>query len=296
MSTEIASKLKEGRSLYVLIPLLILHLMLLSIQIQDPSGMFLFRKWLLLVSAPVLNLSSFASDSVAGFWSGYVWLRGTREENERLRQEVRKLNLRDKSLSEMASENARLRSLLGFKEILPVGSVAARIVGRAPSYMASVAYIDRGSRDGVRLNQPVVGNDGVVGRVVLVSPQSSQVQLITNADAAVGAMIERTRTPGVLAGSGGAMLDLNYIGNTEPVEIHDLVVTSGLDGIFPKGLPLGRVTESRKSNAVFRVVRVGPVADMLHLQEVLVLTTSTPLEGAVDLAPVGLGSAAERER
>jgi len=265
------ARFKEGRAFPILIPLLILNLALLSIQIEDPAGTYLFRKWMLQAGSPFFKLSSGVSHGVRSAWTGYFWLRGARQENERLLEKVRQLELRNDAAAQIESENARLRRLMDFKEALPVRSLGARVVGRGPDYMASVIYIDRGSSDGVRVNAPVIGENGVLGRVAVASSRTSQVQLITDADAAVGALVERTRSQGVLGGSGDPLLELKYIGNTEQVELDDVVVTSGLDGIFPKGLPLGRVVESQKGKTVFRLVRVQPVADLLHIEEVLVL-------------------------
>lgn len=276
MSIDLTTaRFKEGRAFPILIPLLILNLALLSVQIEDPAGTYLFRKWMLQAGAPFFKLSSGVSHGVRSAWTNYFWLRGARRENERLLEKVRQLELSNDALAQIESENARLRRLMDFKGALPVQSLGARVVGRAPDYMASVIYIDRGSSDGVRVNAPVIGENGVLGRVAVASSRTSQVQLITDADAAVGALVERTRSQGVLSGSGDPVLELKYIGNTEQVEANDVVVTSGLDGIFPKGLPLGKVVESRKGKTIFRLVRVQPVADLTHIEEVLVLLGPT---------------------
>ena len=112
---------------------------------------------------------------------------------------------------------------------------------------------------------------GVLGRVVVVSPNGSQVQLITNSDASVGVMVDRTRSPGVLSGNGSFLLDLRYMSNNEPVETGDLIVTSGLDGIYPKGIPIGKVVESYKGKSAFREIRVEPLAQLVRVEEVVIL-------------------------
>jgi rod shape-determining protein MreC len=210
---------------------------------------------------------------IRGAWTGYVWLRGAKRENENLRERVRQLTLREDSFAEIEAENARLRQLLSFKQGRSLETIGAKVIGRTPDYLASIVYVDRGSSDGVRMGQAVLADKGVFGRVVLVTSHTSQVQLITNVDAAVGARVERTRSPGVLNGTGDRVLELNYINNSEQVEPNDLIVTSGLDGVFPTGLALGRVVESRKGNSVFRLLRVAPLADLLHVEEVLILLT-----------------------
>lgn len=276
MSIEFSARFREGRALYVLIPLLVLHLGLLSVQIEDPAGTVLFKRWILQAGAPILSLSTTASRGLGHAWKSYIWMHGLHEENMRLQEALRRLSLRDAALSQYEAENRQLRALLAFKQSLPYEAVGARVVGRAPSFLSNVLYIDRGSDDGIRANTPVVLENGVLGRTVLVTRRHSQVQLITNADASLGALVERTRSPGVLSGSGTGMLDLNYISNTEQIEVDDLVVTSGLDGIYPKGLPIGKVVESRKGKSVFRALRVEPFADLLRAEEVLVLLGSTP--------------------
>jgi rod shape-determining protein MreC len=271
VSIELAPKVKEGRTLFVLIPLLLLHLTLLSLQIEDPAGTLLVRKWVLRAESPFLNISSSVSGSINKIWHDYFWLRGAREENQRLQNSLQQLSIRANRLEEVRQENIRLRQLLALNESIPFEALGARVVGRTPNYMSNVVYIDRGGADGVTVNAPVLSGSGIIGRTVLVTGHTAQVQLITNADASVGAMVDRTRSPGVLRGSGDPLLDMNYISNTEQINIGDLVVTSGLDGIFPKGLPIGKVVDSRKSNSVFRAIKVEPSADLVHIEEVSVL-------------------------
>jgi rod shape-determining protein MreC len=280
VSIELGEKLKEGRPGLILIPLLIMHLTLLSIQIEDSSGMTLFRRWSLGVAGPVLNASASGVRGVLHLWKSYFWLHGARRENEMLRASVDQLLLRDAARIQLETENERLRSLLSLKETAPVETLGARIVARAPApdYLGSILVIDRGADDGVQANVPVLVQGGVVGRTVLVTRHNAQVQVITNPEAAVGAMVERTRSPGVLTGSGEPLLRLNYVSNTEAIEVNDRVITSGLDGIFPKGLALGKVVLSQKGNSVFRQVVVEPAADLLRVEEVLVVINRSPVK------------------
>ncbi len=278
MSIDLAPKVKEARVVAVLIPLLLLHLTLISLQIEDPGGTTLLKKWMLFASTPFFDVSSNVSRGVQNAWVNYLWLHGAREENARLKSTLRDLSLREKALTEAEQENQRLRRLLGMKEAYSFQGVAAHLVGRVPGYLANVTYVDRGSESGVHPDQPVTTEAGVIGRVLLVSRNHAQIQLITNPDASVGVMIERTRSPGVLRGTGNLLLELNYIGNTEQVNVGDLVVTSGLDGIFPKGLPVGKVVDTRKGKSVFRFIQVEPLADLIRIEEVLILTNRPPLQ------------------
>ena len=285
MSIDLAPKIKEGHPLAVVISLLVLNLALLSIQIQDPAHMLLFKKWVLLMQAPFLNTSSSLSWTAKKIWRDYLWLHGAREENLRLQETVRQLSLEENTLKQVQQENLRLHRLVALNETTPLESIGAHAVGRTPSYLSNVLYVDRGSADGVRVDAPVLSGSGILGRVVLVSPHTSQVQLITNPDASVGVLLDRTRSPGVLRGTGGADLELNYISNTEQIDLGDIVTSSGLDGIFPKGLLVGKVAESRKGNSVFRIIRVQPAADLARIEEVsILLGASKQSQGAQDPA------------
>lgn len=274
MSIEFAPKQREGRALIVAIPLLLLHLALISLQVEDPAGVLLFKRWMLRASSPFFNASSAVSRGVTSAWHGYIWLHGARKENEQLQEAVRRMTLRDSALSQVKEENARLHRLLSFGATLDVPSVGAHIVGRAPSFLSNVMVIDRGLADGIQNDAAIISADGVVGRTVLVSRNDSQVQLISNPDSSIGVMIEATRSPGILKGTGTHFLELHYLSNTEKVEPGDRVLSSGLDGIYPKGILVGKVVESRKGKSVFRVVQVEPAADLIHLEEVLVILGS----------------------
>jgi rod shape-determining protein MreC len=270
VSSELPSKGNRERAVLVTIPLLILHLALLSLQIQGPSGT-LFRSWTLAAQAPLIAISTGVARGIRNMWTGYVWLIGARSENEQLRETVRKLSLVNSSYEQERRENVRLRTLLSLTQGVAAKSVGAHVVARTPGFLSNVIYIDRGSEDGVGIDQPVISGHGIVGRTVLVSKHQSQVQLISNPDASVGVMLEKTRTPGVLRGIGDFVMELNYIGNSEQVENGEVVLTSGLDGIYPKGLAIGKVVESQKGKSVFRAIKVQPYIDFMRVEEVSVI-------------------------
>lgn len=271
MSRDMSSLAMKERAAWVLIPLLLLHLALLSLQIEGPSGTLLFKTWTLKAQAPVFAVCDGISSGARHVWRGYIWLVGARAENEQLRRTVAQLSLVNRSYEQALQENIRLRRLLALSESQGFQVVGARVVARTPSFLSNIIYIDRGARDGIRGDAPVLSGDGIVGRVVLVLEHQSQVQLITNPDASIGVMLEQSRTPGVLNGAGDLLLDLKYVSNTEPVAVGEVVVSSGLDGIFPKGIVLGKVVESRKGTSVFRHIKVKPIMDLVHLEEVSIL-------------------------
>jgi rod shape-determining protein MreC len=274
VSIDLAPKIKEGRAIYVLIPLLVLNLALLSLQIDDPKGTLLFKKWMLTAEEPFIQVWSGVTGGIKSFWLSYIWLHGARRENEQLHAAVLDLQLQIQAMRQAQAENSRLHQLMGFSPDIAMQSVGARVVGRTPNYLSNTIFIDRGKDAGITNNDPVISAAGVVGRVVLVSYRNAQVQLITNADASTGVMVEPTRSPGVLKGSGEPWLNLDYISNSEQIHIGDVVISSGLDGIYPKGLPVGKIIDSQKGNSVFKNITVQPAADLLHLEEVLVLSKS----------------------
>jgi rod shape-determining protein MreC len=279
---DLPLKAKKERAAFVLIPLLFMHLVLLSLQIERPTGTRLFKTWIMAAQAPIITVSSALARGVQHVWRGYLWTVGARSENEQLRQTVRRLSQLNSAYEQARQENIRLCRLLSIRENVGYRSIGARVVARSPSFLSNIVYIDRGSENGVRVDAPVLSGDGIIGRTVLVSKHQSQVQLITNGDASIGAMLEKSRTPGVLMGTGNPLMDLNYISNTESVALGDLVLSSGLDGIFPKGFAIGKVVELHKGKDVFQSIKIEPGIDFIHLEEVIVLLDeSKPLNGSI---------------
>jgi rod shape-determining protein MreC len=271
VSSELSAKTGKERAALVLIPLLVLHLALLSLQIEGPSGSLLLKTWTFAAQAPILAVSSSIANGAKHFWTSYLWLVGARSENEHLRATVRQLILINNSYVQIQQENARLHQLLAINERAGFKSLGARVIARTPGFLSNLIYINRGTKDGVRADLAVLSGEGIAGRVLLATRNQAEVQLITNPDASIGAMLEKTRTPGVLKGSGGRLLDMEYVGNAEPVEIGDNIVSSGLDGIYPKGLPIGKVVDLRKGKGVFRSIKVEPRADLVRVEEVSIL-------------------------
>jgi len=256
----------------VIVPLLVFHLLLLSVQIQNPSGMTPIKTFFLAIQAPLVNISSDITGGISGVLEKYVWLVGARVENEHLNDEVLQLKMLNHSLEEIRQENIRLRRLLSINESFGHKTMGARVIGRTPGFLSNVLYIDRGTNDGIKIDSPVLSGGGIIGRIFLVTGGQSQVQLITNPDASIGVMMERTRTPGVLSGTGESLLDLNYISNAEQIQVGDLVLSSGLDGIFPKDFLIGKIVDAQKSKGVFyNIIKVEPAADLHRIEEVSVV-------------------------
>jgi rod shape-determining protein MreC len=271
VSSELIPNVNRERAGLVLIPLLILQIVLLSLQIEGSSGTLLIKTWALAAQAPIIAASSSISGGIRYVWHNYIWMVGARAENQQLRETVRQLSLRNSAYEEAVQENIRLRQLVSLSDNMPFKTITAKVVARTPSFLSNVIYINRGLKDGVYVDAPVISGAGIIGRTVIVSRHQAQVQLITNPDASMGAMLKSTRTPGILKGSGDLLLDLHYIGNTEEAAVGDIVLSSGLDDIFPKGLVIGKVVDSSKGAGVFRLIKVEPFMDLIHVEEVAVL-------------------------
>jgi rod shape-determining protein MreC len=211
-------------------------------------------------------------DSIARVWRLYSEIGQLRTENLRLREEVERLSEEVTRLREQAQATQRLERLLGFRRQLSGRAIGARVIGREISQWFSVVLIDRGAGAGVSRNAPVVSADGLVGRVIAVTPTTAQVMLITDARSAVGVVLQQSREAGVVDGAGGRVLRLKYVSRAREIALGELAVTSGLGGVFPRGLPVGVVTSViREQAAAYQEARIRPAVDLDHLEEVLVV-------------------------
>ncbi|MFO8049642.1 MAG: rod shape-determining protein MreC [Desulfosudaceae bacterium] len=223
----------------------------------------------------VVSTARFARD----IWRHYFYLVNTASRNEALRERLKQVEADNEAFKEVALANKRLRNLLEFHGQINYDTFAAEVVARDPSGWFKTVVIDKGSADGVRRNMPVVVSEGIVGQIIDVSPYYSKVLLIIDQNSAVDALCQRTRARGVVKGGPHNRCDFKYVLRKEDVRIGDLVVSSGLDGVYPKGLRIGRVSGLVKLNAgVFQTVEVDPIVNFDKLEEVLVVLTPSRYE------------------
>lgn len=229
----------------------------------------------LVVSEAVAPLSSgldALQDGVRGTWSEYIALRGVAVENQDLRQRLGRVEGELALLSEVAHENERLREMLRFSQEAGMKGIAASVVGSDPSGWVRGILIDRGTGSGVSVGMAVVTPQGVVGQVVAASPDSARVLLITDHSSGVDAIVQSTRARGIVQGAGAAGCQLRYVTKDASVKVGDVVVTSGLDRVYPKGLVLGTVSSVSATGAgLFQSVLIKPAADVQRVEEVLVV-------------------------
>jgi len=192
-------------------------------------------------------------------------------ENQRLRSEIERMRSRDSALAEATLERERLRALLGLRSATPGRSIAARVMGRRLSGWPQAIIIDKGRSDGIRPRQAVVSAAGLVGRIYSVSAHSARAAPLTDRGSAAGALIERSRDTGILYGDGDGC-ELRYLPLEAEVRPGDVVVSSGLGGIFPKGIVIGAVIGvTRDDTASMKCARVRLRVNLSRLEEVLVL-------------------------
>lgn len=198
-------------------------------------------------------------------------LGGGAEQVELLDAENRRLRAELIGREELRLENERLKGLLAFSEQLAAPAVAARVIGIDASNWFQTVTIDKGSNDGIAEGAVVVNEQGVVGRIVRTGARSSRALLITDASSAVATMVERTRSRGICRGTGAGLI-LDYVALPEDVVEGDVIITSGLGGVFPKGLPVGVVASVvRGGFSMFQTIQVAPAVDFTRIEEVLVL-------------------------
>jgi len=214
-------------------------------------------------------------------WSSYFSLVETHQENALLRKRVDFLKLENSRYQELLLANQRLHTLLNFQQNTDEPLLPARVIGWDSSGLFKSITIDKGEHDGLMINMPVVNAEGVVGRVVSVCPDYSQVLLITDQNSAVDGLVQRSRGRGTLRGRGSNECYFDYVIKTCEIEAGDTIVTSGMGGVFPKGLYLGAVTKIKDARSkLFKDVRVVPAIDFSTLEEVLIVfrSGSVPLK------------------
>jgi rod shape-determining protein MreC len=266
------------RSLALLASVVLAQLLLLAFQIKRDRDVRLIRYWAVGIMSPVERGGTWGFSGIRGIWTGYIDLHNARTENQRLRAELGQLQLRNRELESQANEAQRLSAMLNFREAHPEAPIlAAQVIGASADSTSHTLFINRGTRDHIRNNMAVVTPDGVVGKIVEAFPSTAQVLLINDKESGVGALFAASRTHGVVKGSGDPNPRLDYIVNDEKVKSGDVLLTSGDDRIFPKGLLIGTVTDAKPA-LPFQVIHVQPAARLDRLEDVLVLLSQQELE------------------
>ena len=225
------------------------------------------------VVAPIHAAVDFAQDSVRSVWNRYIALIGVSEENQALQARLVELDSERGTLQEYKNENQRLRTLLDLGSASQLKGVAAHVIGDEPSGWGHGVVINKGSSLGIGVGMAVVHPRGVVGQVVAVSPNFAHVLLLTDHSSGVDVMTQDERVRGVVEGVGAEQCELKYVSKQTPVRVGDTVITSGMDGVFPKGVLVGTVTKvAIETGTLLQNVEVKVAVDIDKLEEVLVVT------------------------
>ena len=230
-----------------------------------------------LVTTPVQSALARVNRAAVGTWSMYLDWKNVRAENRRLREENQELRVAALQVSETATENQRLRLLLSMQERLPLETVGAEIIAREWGGWVRSLTVNRGRNDNIVRLTAVIAPEGLIGRVIEVRSGVSIIQVLTDPASTVGAHVVRTRTAGIVEGDPRGTMRLKYMAREGGgIQVGDLVVTSGAGGVFPRGIPVGRVRAiDDRGSALFHYATLTPVVDFARVDEVLLLTGST---------------------
>ena len=267
---------RKYQSIVVAAILLIVSLTILSYSAVRLSETGFLRKMVLETAAPIEDAINISLKSLHDAWKRYLFLVGLEEENRQLRREKALLSEQLNRYREGYLEGIRLQKLLALKDGFPYRTVAARVIDSDRTSLFKTLLINKGTSEGLRVGLAVLSDQGVVGRIIETSWHASRVLLMIDENSNIDALIQRSRAQGILQGAGAAGGNLKYISRTEEVLPGDVVLSSGLAGVFPKGLLLGVVTGvSRREGGLFQKIDVAPAVDFGKLEEVMAVITET---------------------
>ena len=247
------------------------HIILISAQVNSDRGIPIIEAVTFGAFAEVQRGASSVVGGVRTWWSDYVALQTVRDDNVRLRQELSRMQIALQQERAMAQQSRTLEDLLGLRSQSRLATVAANVIAGSASPDFRTLTVDKGTTDGLGPDMAVIAPAGVVGRVITPGGRAARVQLLIDRNAAVGAMVERSRAQGVAEGT-GAEMRLSYVSGGADVAVGDVVVTSGIDGIYPKGFVVGQIESVERGAGAFGAITLRPAVDFSSLEAVLVVT------------------------
>ena len=266
------------RTGYLFLALVLGHLILISSQVSMSTGTRVLEAVAFGLFSEVQRGISSTFGGVRHLWEGYVELWDVRAENFALQQQVETLQVQLQEQHALAQRTRSLQALLDLRTEAALPTMSARVIAADATPWFRTLTIDRGSQDAVRRDLAVIAAAGVVGRVVgQPAARAAKIQLLIDRNAAAGAMIERTRAGGVvMGGDDDSSLRMEYVSNLKDVQVGDVVVTSGIEGIYPKGFVIGHVGVAERGTGLYKAIHVVPVVDFTGLEHVLVVMTGRP--------------------
>jgi rod shape-determining protein MreC len=274
------------RPAYLFAALTVGHIVLISAQIRTDRDIPVFEALTFSGFAEVQRGVSSAVGGVRTLWGDYLALQTVRSDNDRLRLEVSRMQLALQQERALAQQSRTLEQLLELRTETKLATVAAGVIAGSASPDFRTLTIDKGTADGLGHDMAVIAPAGVVGRVVTLGARAAKVQLLIDRNAAAGALVERSRSQGVVEGTGGE-LRLNYVSGTAELAVGDVVVTSGIDGIYPKGFVVGQIESVERGDGAFGPIAIRPAVDFSSLEGVLVVLTPPAAADGTSAADTG---------
>ncbi len=245
----------------------------------------MFERTVMTIFSPVPRFVNWIGGTAQDMHYGYLDMRRAVNENVALRNKVASLTTENLKLRQSGSDMRRLRSLLAYSEQFDFETSMAQTIMLETSGRFKSIIIDSGSANGVEVNDIIANASGLVGRVVLTTKDLAKVQLVNDNNCSVGALVERTRRQGVVRGSGGNLVQMFDIPSLSDVQPGDRILTAGIDGVYPKGIPIGTVVRSEPGQSLFKTVTVRPAVDFGTIEEVIVIHTRKIPPAVVRYAP-----------
>lgn len=247
---------------------------LISASLRDPHPLQPLENLVITLTAPVFNAVRATGAAISRVWRGYFYLVGVQAENELLRQKTLENQSKEALYQETFLEKERLRKLLEFRDQAALPVTGARIIGFDFSIWFKCAFLDKGIKEGIKEGMPVINASGIVGRIVECYPSYSKVLLLIDRSSAVDAIVQRNRLRGILEGIGSNRCFLRFVHKNQDVQTGDIILASGLGGVYPQGMILGSVIAvDKKVPGLFQEIEVEPAADFTRLEEVLIVKT-----------------------
>jgi rod shape-determining protein MreC len=258
---------------FFLVVMLAAQLLLLSFQVTRNRNVRLIRFWAVVALDPFERSLWGMLDASTRTWRTYRDLWQAQKQNQELRAQLLAARAQIQQLTEQSAESQRLRGLLTFKNHLPLQTVAAEVIATSPGEYSNAVFIDKGADSGLTPDLAVITPEGIVGKIIAVFPRSSHVLLITDPSSGAAVVLAGSRLQGILKGANPSLCQIHYIMNDEEVSSGESALTSGLDQIYPKGLPVGKVVQVGAGN-IYKNIIVKPAVDFNRLESVLVVLKS----------------------
>ncbi len=264
--------IRQHRLAIISIALFFISLNIYSANIKSRNDLNGFQRLIVDITMPVQNLTGNITSSFYNTIDSYIFLVNAKNKNIKLKKDVNKLNARIEELKELEIANDRLRGLLDFKKTLKNKVVSAEVVSRGPSNWLNTIIIDKGENDGIFPGLAVITENGIVGHTIYTSNNYSQILLMVDKNSSVDIIDQRSRAQGIVKGSKDNLCKVDYVLSKEDVKVDDIIISSGLDGIYPKGLLVGQIQDVTKNRYdLFQKVTLKPFVDFDKLEEVLII-------------------------